>query len=152
MLSVGSTTFSANTTVPERMVYNAMSCRGQNVSPELHWSGAPKGTKSFALTAWDPDASAPGGWWHWALYDIPVQQRSIPEGKSAGLSGTTSFNDAGYGGPCPPPGKVHHYRFTIYALDVVHVGANAQTTGPELLSQIKGHVLAQGVIVGLYKR
>ena len=151
-LTVGSKTFAAGATLPDRVVYNAMSCNGQNLSPELHWSQAPKGTKSFAITAWDPDAPAPGGWWHWVLYDIPAGVHAIAEGRTAGASGTTSFRATGYDGPCPPPGMAHHYRFTVYALNVVHVGAGEATTGPELLTKMHGHVLAQGLIVGLYKR
>ena len=151
-LFVASTTFRDGALVPERMVLNAMSCHGQNVSPELHWGAGPKGTKTYALTAWDPDAPASGGWWHWVLYDIPASTHRIAEGGAAGSSGTTSSNSNGYGGPCPPPGAVHHYRFTVYALNVPHVGGTAQTTGPQLLAKMKGHILAQGVVVGLYKR
>ncbi len=151
-LSVGSSTFHANATVPNRMVNNAMSCQGQNISPELHWNAGPRGTKSYAVTAWDPDASAPGGWWHWALFDIPSQTHRIAEGRTAGVSAMTSFGAPGYGGPCPPPGRAHHYRFTVYALNVFHIGANAQTKGPELLAMMKPHLLAEGAIVGLYKR
>ena len=151
-LSVGSTTFRNNATIPDRMVNNSMPCHGQNLSPELHWSAGPSGTKGYALTAQDPDAPASGGFWHWVLYDISAGTHHVSEGKSAGLSGTTSFNSAGYGGPCPPPGPAHHYRFMVYALNITHVGATAQTTGPQLLMKMQGHILAQGVVVGLYKR
>ncbi|MBV9150082.1 MAG: YbhB/YbcL family Raf kinase inhibitor-like protein [Candidatus Eremiobacteraeota bacterium] len=148
-LPVGSSTFRNNATVPDRMV--ATSCHGQNVSPELHWS-ATKQVQSYALTAWDPDAPAAGGWWHWVLYDIPRSAHHIAEGQSAGASGTTSSNSTGYDGPCPPPGPAHHYRFTVYALNVAHIGATPQTTGPQLLIKMHAHVLAKGVAVGLYKR
>ena len=152
ILSVGSTTFGNNANVPNSMVNNAMGCTGKNISPELHWSAGPRATKSYAVTAWDPDAPAPGGWWHWVLFDIPPQLHRIAEGQNAGTSGTTSFNSPGYGGPCPPSGPVHHYRFTVYALDVGHIGATAQTKGSELLVKMHGHILAKGVIVGLSKR
>jgi len=150
--SVSSTTFSSNAIVADRMVNNAAGCRGKNMSPELHWRGAPSGTKSFALTAWDPDAPAPGGWWHWVLYDISPRRHQIAEGRSAGTSGITSFGASGYGGPCPPPGPLHHYRFTIYALNVAHLRGAPSMTAPQLIGAMRGHVLAQGVLVGLYKR
>ena len=151
-LSVGSMTFRNNATIPGRMVNNSMPCHGQNVSPELHWSAEPKGTKSYALTAHDPDAPALGGFWHWVLYDIPASTHRIAEGRTVGVSGTTSFGSTGYGGPCPPPGPAHHYRFTVYALNVVHIGATPQTTGPQLLMKMRGHILDEGEVVGLYKR
>ncbi|MBV9276821.1 MAG: YbhB/YbcL family Raf kinase inhibitor-like protein [Candidatus Eremiobacteraeota bacterium] len=151
-LSVGSTTFRNNATLPARSINNRNGCTGKNVSPELHWSAGPKRTKSYAVTTWDPDAPAAGGFWHWVLFDIPAQTHRIAEGQSAGVSGATSFDAPGYGGPCPPPGPAHHYRFTVYALNVPHVGATAQTKGPELLAKMHGHVLAAGVTVALYKR
>jgi len=139
--------------VPDLITNDAMGRNGKNLSPELEWWRDPGPlTKSYALTAWDADAPARGGWWHWVLFDIPPQTHRITEGQSAGTSGTTSFNSTGYGGPCPPPGRVHHYRFTVYALNVAHIGADFHTTGPELLAKMDGHVLVKGVTVGLYKR
>ena len=147
VLTVASNTFRAQMIVPDRMT-----CNGRNISPELHWSSAPKRTRSYAVTAWDPDAPARGGWWHWVLFDISSGTHRIAEGQGAGTSGTTSSNSTGYSGPCPPSGAAHHYRFTVYALDVNHIGADPKTTGPQLLGKMKGHVLAQGVVIGLYKR
>jgi Raf kinase inhibitor-like YbhB/YbcL family protein len=152
MLSVGSTTFHNAATVPNSMVLNETPCNGKNVSPELHWNAGPNGTKSYALTAWDSDAPQSGGWWHWVVYDIPAGTHRVAEGKRVGTSGTSSFNLTGYDGPCPPPGPAHHYHFTVYALNVAHIGATPKTTGPELLALMRTRVLAQGVIVGLYKR
>jgi hypothetical protein len=107
-------------------VFNSFGCTGKNISPEVNWSGAPAGTKSFALTVYDPDAPTGSGWWHWLVFNIPpdtmkltqdagdVKAGKIPPGA---VQNVTDFGTAGYGGPCPPKGdKVHHYIFTIYAL------------------------------------
>src|SRR5262249_30100877 len=90
-------------------------CSGADGSPPLEWSGAPEGTRSFALIVDDPDA--PGGaWTHWLLYDIPAKLLTLAQGgRGVGLSGTNSFGKTGYGGPCPPPGKPHRYYFKLYA-------------------------------------
>lgn len=151
MLAVGSRTFKSNGLIPLRSAY--ADCGGRNTSPELHWSTPPRGTKSFAITAWDGDAPRPGGWWHWVAYGIAPSARSVPEGKPLGIAATTSFGKPGYGGPCPPPGKVHHYRFVVYALDVTRLPAvSAATTGPQLVKAIRAHELAEGTLVGLFKR
>src|SRR5262249_40382292 len=107
-------------------VLNGFGCMGGNVSPALSWTGAPAGTKSFALTLYDPDAPTGSGWWHWAVVDIPATSRGLPKGggKSApskldgGRQTRPDFGQAGYGGPCPPPGKPHRYVFSLYALDI----------------------------------
>src|SRR3954465_14424129 len=104
-----------------------MGAGGQNVSPQLSWSGAPAGTKSFALTLYDPDAPTGSGWWHWVVYDIPATATELPQGAGSGkaplpagtVQGKTDFGAAGYGGAGPPPGdKPHRYVFTVYALKV----------------------------------
>lgn len=136
-LALASNTFLPDRTVPRFMV--ATRCGGKNISPELHWAGAPPGTRSFALIVHDPDAPMPGGFYHWVLYDIPASQSEIEV--DAGR---------GYRGPCPPPGKVHHYRFTLYALDVQRIGA-ARIDAKQLLVRMRGHILAQTTLVGLYE-
>src|SRR6266567_4119947 len=110
-------------------VFNGFGCSGQNISPALKWSGAPADTKSFALLVHDPDAPTGGsGWWHWVVYNIPADAKSLPAGagKADGkalpkgaVQGNTDFGSPGYGGPCPPQGSGnHHYNFTLYALKV----------------------------------
>lgn len=151
MLGVGSRTFKPDAFIPLRSVY--ADCGGRNISPELHWSTPPSGTKSFAITVWDGDAPVPGGWWHWAAYDIPANARSVPEGRAAGRQASTSFGKPGYGGPCPPPGKIHHYRFVVYALDVARLpGITTASTAPQLVNAIRAHELGEGTLVGRYKR
>jgi Raf kinase inhibitor-like YbhB/YbcL family protein len=138
-------------TIPHDHSYNAYGCTGKNTSPELHWSGVPAGTKSFALTVFDPDAVKGKGWWHWVVYGIDPHARSLAAGEPfPGLEGKTSFGSTGYGGPCPPPGDApHHYLFTLYALDETIGGSH---TGPELLDAMKGHVLAKATLTGRFSR
>ncbi|AHM57968.1 hypothetical protein EAL2_808p04650 (plasmid) [Peptoclostridium acidaminophilum DSM 3953] len=131
-------------------------CDGENISPELSWSGFPEGTKSFALIAEDPDAPA-GTWVHWILYDIPVNVTALPEGvpddevlSNGARQGLSDFKDIGYGGPCPPRG-VHRYFFKLYALDE-KLGLKSGLSKKSLLDKIKGHVIAEAEIHGTYSR
>jgi len=121
------------------------SCSGGDRSPELTCSGAPKSAVTFALIVDDPDA--PGGtFFHWVAYNIPASKTSLPAGipqgaeiPGGGKQGMNSFGHLGYNGPCPPPGKTHHYRFHLYALDsALSVGDKADA--PTIQSAIKGHV------------
>lgn len=113
-------------TLTDRQVFSGFGCSGANVSPELAWKDAPKGTKSFVVTVYDPDAPTGSGWWHWVVYDIPASATGLPEGAGSGTAalpegarqGRTDFGAPGFGGPCPPPGKPHRYVFTVYALKV----------------------------------
>jgi Raf kinase inhibitor-like YbhB/YbcL family protein len=131
-------------------------CDGRNDSPPLQWSGAPSGTRSFALICDDPDA--PGGWVHWVLYNLPAATRELPErvpttetlpdGAKQGLS---DFKRTGYGGPCPPPGKLHRYFFKLHALDT-ELKLRPPATKAALLTAMKGHVLADASVMGVYER
>lgn len=97
-------------------------CTGTGASPQLSWSGAPAGTKSFAVTLFDPDAPTGSGFWHWVAWDIPAGTTSLPTGAvlpPGAVNGTNDGGGTGYTGPCPPVGDVtHHYTFTVIALDV----------------------------------
>jgi Raf kinase inhibitor-like YbhB/YbcL family protein len=148
---LASSTFQADATMPKSTVY--AKCGGANISPELHWSGAPAKTRSFALIVHDPDAPAPGGWYHWVAYNIPAATHALSAGQTlaAGQLGRTSFDEDNYGGPCPPPGKPHHYHFTLYALDVPAITGD-HLTGPQLEARIAGHTLARTTVTGLYGR
>ena len=114
-------------------------CTGADRSPELTWSGAPKSTITFALIVEDPDA--PGGTFiHWVAYNIPASRTSLPAGiphgaeiAGGGTNGVNSFGNLGYNGPCPPPGKIHHYRFHLFALDsALSVGERADANAVEV--------------------
>lgn len=129
---------------------------GEDVSPFLKWSGAPAGTKSFALIVEDPDA--PGGLWvHWVVCDIPSDAKELPENASSahklpkGASeGMNDFHKTKYGGPCPPSGT-HRYYFRLYALDAL-LGLKPGATRKQVMDAMKGHVLAEGELMGKYTR
>jgi Raf kinase inhibitor-like YbhB/YbcL family protein len=120
--------FAENATLPRAHVHHAMGAGGDNVSPALAWEGAPAGTKSFALTCYDPDAPTGSGWWHWVVYDIPASATGLPRGAGqaggeqlpqGAKQGRTDFGSHEYGGAAPPPGHgPHRYIFTLYALNV----------------------------------
>ena len=149
---LSSDAFGQDEAIPTRFT-----CDGDNVSPPLSWSAAPQGTDAFALIMDDPDA--PGGTFtHWVLYDLPGDTASLPEGvaKTEELDegGSQGLNDAGgtgYGGPCPPAGAPHRYRFTLYALDGL-IDAGAGASKQEVLDAIEGSVLAEARLVGTYGR
>ena len=112
-------------TLAMQHVLNGHGCEGGNISPALAWQNAPAATKSFAVTAYDPDAPTGSGWWHWVVFNIPASVTSLPEGASntgklpaGAVDSLTDFGAPGYGGACPPKGdKPHRYIFTVYALD-----------------------------------
>lgn len=120
--SVSSNDIKAGSKIGEDFVFNGMGCSGKNLSPEIHWSNAPAGTKSFAVTVYDPDAPTGSGFWHWVAYNIPLTVASLAKGAEAApnafTNAATDFGSPQYGGPCPPAGKSHRYVFTVHALKV----------------------------------
>lgn len=129
-------------------------CDGEDLSPQLAWSGAPAEAKSFALIVDDPDAPR-GTWVHWVLYDIPATVSELPEGASTALpagtrEGLNSSNETGYGGPCPPSGR-HRYFHKLYALDT-QLGDLGRPTKAALEQAMQGQVLAHGELIGTYQR
>jgi len=142
---------------PGAAIADDFACTGADRSPELAWSGAPKSTINFALLVEDPDA--PGGTFiHWVAYNIPASRTSLPAGvpqaaeiSGGGINGMNSFGHLGYNGPCPPPGKIHHYRFHLYALDsALSIGDGTDADAVE--SAIKGHVVAEAELTGTFSR
>jgi Raf kinase inhibitor-like YbhB/YbcL family protein len=123
-LKAWSSSLTPGRTVPENYIFNGMGCSGQNISPPIEWKDAPANTRSFAVTVFDPDAPQAGGWWHWAVVNIPPEVHLLPEGASTNdalpegaVEVETDFGIKHYGGPCPPKGdRPHHYIFTVYAL------------------------------------
>lgn len=137
-------------------------CDGGNLSPQLSWRDAPPGTKSFALTCYDPDAPTGSGFWHWVVVNIPASVTSVDIGaggpKSDNLpAGTlqtrTDFGAPGYGGPCPPPGDhPHRYLFTVFAVGVDKLPVNAETSAAIIGFQLHFSSLAKASIMGLARR
>lgn len=129
-------------------------CDGADRSPLLRWGGVPAGTRSFVLTVHDPDA--PGGsFTHWVLFDIPAGAHELHEGAAPtamGVPGTNDFGKIGYGGPCPPPGRAHHYVFTLYALSLPHLRLQGGVRRPQVEAALRGHVLGRAVLTGRYAR
>ncbi len=131
-------------------------CDGVNVSPPLEWSGVPANVKTLAIVCDDPDA--PGGTWvHWVLYNLPAGNIGLIENLPAteklvagGFQGTTDFGKVGYGGPCPPSGT-HRYYFKLYALDA-ELPLKAGATKAELEKAMEGHIVAEGQLMGTYRR
>ncbi len=131
-------------------------CSGEDISPSLSWSGVPQGTKSLALIVDDPDAPS-GTFVHWVVYNLPPKTShfddAVPKGTSmpgGGLQGRNDFGHDGYGGPCPPPGSPHHYRFRLFALNSQISPQSSK--GPEVEQAMKDHILASVELTGTFAR
>ena len=142
--------------------FNGFGCTGKNQSPQLSWANAPEGTKSFAITMYDPDAPTGAGFWHWVVFDIPanIQELATNAGNIAlnlvpkeAIQSATSFGAKGFGGPCPPEGHgIHQYQYTVYALKTDKLGLDANTN-PELVGYyLWMNTLAKATIVSYYQR
>lgn len=159
---VTSTDVEQGKTLKSAQVFNGMGCTGANTSPALSWTGAPAGTKSFAVTVYDPDAPTGSGWWHWVVYNIPATTTSLPTGAgdasknllpAGAVQGNTDFGAPGYGGACPPPGdKAHHYFITVYALNVDKLDLPANATAAYVGFNLHAHEVGKAVLTALYSR
>jgi Raf kinase inhibitor-like YbhB/YbcL family protein len=163
-MSLTSTDLKEGATLGNEQVFKGFGCTGSNVSPALSWSGAPSGTKSFAVSMYDPDAPTGSGWWHWVVFNIPPGTTSLPKGAGevkkkltpkGAIQSRTDFGADGYGGPCPPAGdKPHRYQITVFAVDVDKLpdakndAASAALVGFDL----HFHTLAKATLTGLYGR
>ncbi|HMA28680.1 MAG TPA: YbhB/YbcL family Raf kinase inhibitor-like protein [Thermoanaerobaculia bacterium] len=154
-MQIKSTAFANSGAIPAKHT-----CEGPDLSPALSWTGAPAGTKSFALVVDDPDAPDPAApkmtWVHWVLYDLPVSAKALPEAVATKdlpkgtLEGTNDWKRTGWGGPCPPIGR-HRYFFKLYALDSV-LPDLGKPTKAKLEAAMKGHVLAEAQLMGTYQK
>jgi Raf kinase inhibitor-like YbhB/YbcL family protein len=149
-------------TIPQRFEFNGFGCSGENKSPALAWSGAPKGTKSFAVTVYDPDAPTGSGWWHWMVINIPADVNELkPDAGAAGGArlpqgaspARIDYGVAAWGGPCPPQGdKPHRYVFTVHALKVEKLEVPADATAALTGFMINGNSIARTGFTARYGR
>ncbi len=145
--------------IANEQVFNSFGCSGKNISPQLSWGNAPTGTKSFAITVYDPDAPTGSGWWHWVVFNIDKSIDNIKTGASTKtmpqgvIESTTSYGSKGFGGACPPKGdKAHRYIFTVHALDTDKIEQNADAR-PELVGFfINSHAIAKASIMAYFGR
>lgn len=145
--------------IADAQVFNSFGCTGKNISPQLSWSNAPAGTKSFAVTVYDPDAPTGSGWWHWLVFNIDTSVNEIKTAASTkqmpkgAVESITSYGATGFGGACPPKGdKAHRYIFTVYALDTEKIDQTADAR-PELIGYfINSHTIAKASIMAYFAR
>jgi hypothetical protein len=161
---VTSNSFKDGDYLPQTHILSAdfgFGCAGGNKSPHLKWAGAPAGSKSFAVTCFDPDAPTGSGFWHWLVVNIPpsVSELALGAGNPGGalpqgaLQTRTDFGAPGYGGPCPPPGDhPHRYLFTVFAVGKDKLDVGADTSAAVIGFQLNFCTLDKAAIMGLYKR
>jgi len=150
-ITITSSAFIDGATIPRKYT-----CDAEDISPDLKWSGVPNGAQSLALICDDPDAPV-GTWVHWVLFNIPADATALQAGipaeavlKNGARHGQNDFRKLGYGGPCPP-GGTHRYYFKLFALDTL-LTLESGSTKAQLLAAMKGHILAEGQLMGKYKR
>jgi Raf kinase inhibitor-like YbhB/YbcL family protein len=146
----------------EQNILNGSGCTGSNLSPQLYWENPPIGTKSYAVTLFDEDAPTGSGWWHWLIFDIPLQVKELKKGvgnislktaPSGSVQSITDFKSCGYNGPCPPAGdKAHRYVITVYALKTEKLGIDT-TANPALVGfLLNQNAIEKASIMFYYKR
>jgi len=146
----------------ETQVFSGFGCSGKNISPSLEWMNAPKDTKSFAFTVYDPDAPTGSGWWHWVVFNIPadidelkadagnLQKALAPKGS---IQSITDFGSPGFGGACPPEGdKPHRYVFTVYALNVAKLDLDEKAPPAMVGFFLNQHEIAKASLIAYYGR
>ncbi len=142
----------------KKQEFNGFGCSGENISPQLSWENAPKGTKSFAITVYDPDAPTGSGWWHWVVFDIPSNKTTLASGfgnsdSKEAIQSITDYGKTGFGGACPPVGdKAHRYIFTVHALDIETLGLDKNTNAATVGYYINSHSIAKASIISYYNR
>lgn len=149
-------------TIAEAQVANGFGCAGGNRSPALIWSDPPAGTRSFAVTAYDPDAPTGSGWWHWVLFNLPASTTDLPAGAggpdgpalpAGAVQSRTDTGTPGYFGPCPPPGDApHRYVFTVHALKVERLDLPPDSSGALVGFNLTANRLGQATITARYGR
>lgn len=143
-------------------VFEGFGCHGGNTSPQLVWENPPAGTKSFAITVYDPDAPTGSGWWHWTVANIPAKTMTLPAGAgnpngeklpAGAVQGRNDFGYSGFGGACPLAGdKPHRYQITVWALDVDKLPVDKNASGALVGFMLNSHVLAKAQLTATYSR
>lgn len=141
----------------KRHEFHGFGCAGENLSPQLSWQHLPKGTKSIAVTAYDPDAPTGSGWWHWLVVDIPASVNELPRGvEVTAIKGRSIRNDFGmtaFGGACPPPGHgMHRYQFTVWALPVEKLPLAAEPSAALVGYMLNQQALAKATLTATYNQ
>ena len=144
--------------LPDAQVYNGFGRHGGNISPQLAWSGAPDGTKSFVVTLYDPDAPTGSGWWHWVVVNIPANVHELARGAGSGLAALpegalqtrTDFGHPGYGGAAPPASETHRYIFTVYALNTDNLEVAPDTGAAAVGFMVHSALLAKATLTVRY--
>lgn len=152
--TVKSSSFKGVKMIPEEHAFNGFGCKGENVSPALEWSGAPKETRSFAVTVFDPDAPTGSGWWHWTIVNIPptvtkIEEGTVPEGAT---EGRTDYGKPGWGGPCPPKGETHNYVFTVHALKTDKLDITPESSGASVGFMVNANSIGSAKMTIKYSR
>lgn len=164
-MKVSSSSFKDGDYLPADHILSAdfgFGCAGGNRSPHLRWEGAPDGTRSFAVTCFDPDAPTGSGFWHWVVVNIPAGTSELPLDAGNPASGRlpagalqvrTDFGKPGYGGPCPPDGDhPHRYLFTVHAVSLETLPVTADTSAAVVGFYLNFNTLAKGSLMGLFRR
>ena len=148
--------------VTKNQTFNGFGCTGSNTSPHLAWVNVPEGTKSFAITMYDPDAPTGSGWWHWVVFNIPANvtelktcagNPSLQLMPAGSIQSRTDFGQPGYGGPCPPVGDgFHQYIITVYALKTDNLGLDEKTSPAMVGFNLNANAIAKASIVAYFKR
>ena len=146
----------------EAQVFSGFGCSGKNISPQLKWENVPEGTKSFAVTVYDPDAPTGSGWWHWLIFNIPQNVTSLRAGAGniknelapkGAVQSVTSFGIAGFGGACPPQGdNAHRYIFTVYALKTDKLDLDDGAMPALVGFMLNRNALAKASLIAYYGR
>ena len=156
---LSSTAIAEGAQLAPAQVFAGFGCTGGNTSPQLSWTGAPAGTKSFAITAYDPDAPTGSGWWHWNIVNIPAAVKEIGPGASTtaampagAVEIRNDYGVQGFGGACPPPGEVHRYIFTVHALATDKLDLPADASNALAGFMIGANTIGTAKITAVYNR
>jgi Raf kinase inhibitor-like YbhB/YbcL family protein len=161
-LSLKSPTIKSGDTLTEEQVFNGFGCSGKNQSPPLNWTAGPKGTKSYVVSVYDPDAPTGSGWWHWVVYNIPanITELAAGAGDATGkllppnaLQGRTDFGSHEFGGACPPAGdKPHRYIFTVHALKIEKIVVSTEASAALIGFMVHANSLGKASFTAKYGR